>query len=197
MPEYNWVDGTVPTASDLNAGVRDQVITTCLSSGRPAGTIGQKIFETDTLLEYTHNGTGWVLTGGVGAWVSYTPALVQSSALTKTVTYAKSWKLGRQVTFTVKLAPTSSGTANNPVTVSLPFMAASSGFLIPGTGMITDASGPSNKSGPVYLLSTTTVAIVDGTQAVNVLLGQTGAVFADALVSGDGVQINGVYEAAA
>lgn len=46
----------------------------CTSSTRPASPFeGQTIYETDTDLSYTYNGSAWVQTGNVGSWTSYTP----------------------------------------------------------------------------------------------------------------------------
>ncbi len=88
MPVKTWATNDVPTASDLNTQYRDQVISTVTSGTRPSGTEGQVIYETDTDLLYIYNG-GWVRFGAGGGWTSYTPTLTQSSAVTKTVTYAK------------------------------------------------------------------------------------------------------------
>src|SRR6476659_5653960 len=98
MPVKTWATNDVVAASDLNTQFRDQVVSTVTSGTRPTGTEGQVIYETDTDLLYIYNG-GWVRFGASGAWTSWTPTLVQSSAVTKTVTYAKYEKIGRKVSF--------------------------------------------------------------------------------------------------
>ena len=195
MPVKTWATNDVPTATDLNTQYRDQVISTVTSGTRPAGTEGQVIYETDTDLLYIYNG-GWVRFGAGGGWTSYTPTLTQSSAVTKTVTYAKYEKIGRLVHVQVVLSVTGTGAANAKVTVSLPFTAASAagGF---GTGYIADSSsGSPYTAGIVNLDSVTTMALLDATAATGVAyLGLTGSAFAAALASGDTVQMGCTYEA--
>ncbi len=192
MPVKTWATNDVPTASDLNTHYRDQVISTVTSGTRPSGTEGQMIYETDTDLCYIYNG-GWVRFGAGGGWTSYTPTLTQSSAVTKTVTYAKYEKIGRLVICQVLLNVTGTGAANNSVTISLPFTAASSN-IDTGSGHIFDSSAGTNNPGIAFTSSTTTVALVDATAATGATLGVTGAVFSAALASGDAVLFNIMYE---
>jgi hypothetical protein len=61
MPLYTFVDNAVPSSSIWNANHRDQVITQCLSTGRPAAPVtGQHIIQTDNGLFLRWNGTAWV-----------------------------------------------------------------------------------------------------------------------------------------
>jgi hypothetical protein len=130
------------------------------------------------------------------AFTSYTPTLTQSSAVTKTVTYAKYQQFGKFVICNVVLTASGAGTGNAKVTVSLPVTAAANQQAI-GSGFIVDASVPNNNPGIAILDSTTTVAFVDATQATGaVRLGQTGAVFSAALASSDVVSFCISYEAA-
>jgi hypothetical protein len=195
VPNYTAVDGVGLTASTYNANVRDQVITTCLSSARPTGTIGQKIFETDTLLEYTYSGSGWVQTGGLGAWTTYTPVLTQSGAVAKTVTYAKYIKLGRLCIVNMRLDVTGTGTANNVITVSAPFTAAYASTNTIGSGWFYNGN---IVPGIASQFTTTTFALWDATQVTATLhLGQTGTAFGSAVSSGQGISMSVTYETAA
>jgi hypothetical protein len=195
VPNYTAVDGVGLTASTYNANVRDQVITTCLSSARPTGTIGQKIFETDTLLEYTYSGSGWVQTGGLGAWTTYTPVLTQSGAVAKTVTYAKYIKLGRLCIVNMRLDVTGTGTANNVITVSAPFTAAYASTNTIGSGWV---YATNIFPGIASQYTTTSFALWDATQVTGVLhLGQAGTAVSGALGAGHGVSMHVAYETAA
>lgn len=60
MPDFSFTTGSVPTAANWNTNVRDQVITICLSSGRPSSPVtGRHIFETDTLKLRYYDGAAW------------------------------------------------------------------------------------------------------------------------------------------
>lgn len=132
-----------------------------------------------------------------GAWSTYVPVLVQSGAVTATVTRATYMRIGRTIHFQVNLAVTGTGSASNAVTVSLPVTAAASGFMIPGGGHIGDASTSTNYPGLTWLQSTTTVALFAAAVTSATLaypLGQTS--FTAALANGDAVTVAGTYEAA-
>lgn len=196
MPVKTWATNDVVTASDLNTQYRDQVISTVTSGTRPSGTEGQVIYETDTDLLYIYNG-GWVRFGASSGWTSFTPTLTQSSAVTKTVTYAKYEKIGRFVAMVVRLDVTGTGTANSAVTVSPPFTAAAANDIPLGTGYIYDASSGSPFAPAIVSFSTTTALhFIDTTASASVYLGQTGTIFSSALASGDVISISALYEAA-
>ena len=194
MPYTTFSDGSVLTASQVNTNFRDQVISQVTSGTRPSGVEGQMIYETDTDRLYVYSGSGWVEWAGIGGWASYTPTLTQSAAVTKTTTWATYMKLGRTVFLNGRLDVTGAGTANNVVTVSLPFTAARSSGTI-GSGDLYDASAGTHNPGITYLASTTTLQFLDSTQPlVNLVLGQTGSAFAAAFASGDIVFFSAVYE---
>jgi hypothetical protein len=195
MPQKTWATNDVPTASDFNTQFRDQVVTTCTSGTRPAGTEGQLIYETDTDLLYIYNG-GWVRFGSSAGWTSYTPTLTQSGAVTKTVTYAKYEKVGRMVTCDVRLDVTGTGTGNNAISITLPFTASANGLWV-GQGVVYDASVTTIYPGLVALTSTTVAALTDAAAitTVNLFLGQTGTSMTAALASGDALAMGFTYEA--
>lgn len=128
----------------------------------------------------------------LGIWTSYTPSLVQSGTVTKTVTYGRYIKLGRLVIFQVLLAVTGSGSSATKVTVALPATAAQAGNMEVGVGSIYDASATTAYGGRVVLDTTGTAAMspVAGGSYLGV------ATFTQALASGDSVSMLGVYESA-
>ncbi len=133
---------------------------------------------------------------GAPAWTAYTPTLVQSGTVTKTVTYAKYTQVGKTVTAQIVLAAAGAGTANAKVTVTLPVTAATMQSQPIGTGYISDASVVFTYPGLAVMDSTTTVAMLDSSQQTAVRSGQTGATFSAALASGDSIGLFLVYEAA-
>jgi hypothetical protein len=173
----------------------------CTSTTRPSGaslSVGNKIFETDTMQELTWMGASWLVTATLGAWSTYTPTLTQSGTVTATITRATWARYGRTIHFQVSLNVTGNGAANNFVTVSLPVAASASGFIVPGGGYLTDAApGPANYAGITYLATATTAGLQSTNSTALGLLGGAGTPFAAALAPGDGYSISGTYEAAA
>jgi hypothetical protein len=132
----NWIE-----ISDFDYAPSNTV---CTSSTRPTSNLfaGQKIFETDTNKEFTYSGTGWVQTNTLDGFLSYTPTLTQSVAVSKTITYARYFQFNKLVFVNFQLVVTSAGTASNQIKVSLPVTAASYDniFTGVGTGSLYDAS---------------------------------------------------------
>ena len=197
MPNYTAADGVSLAASVYNANVRDQVITTCTSATRPAGTEGQFIYETDTDLIYVYNGTVWTQFGSNSAWTNYTPNLSQSGSLTFTGT-GRHFKIGRCCVVNMRLDVTSAGVATNPVIITMPFTANAGSEIPCGTGWVYDSSTVTIYQGISVSNTTANFKLFDTTQATGVVhLGQTGTAFALALASGDAVGLHAVYETAA
>lgn len=197
MPYTTKADGDGINASFWNANVRDQVISTVVHAGIPAGTEGQFAYETDTDKLFGFDGATWVEILKFGASNTWTPNITQSATCTFTTTYSGYYKIGRIVICWGAFAITSAGTANNSVLVSTPVTAASSGTMLAGGAWVVDASVPSRYPAIPNLNSTGAFRMVDSTQATNnVYSGQTGAAFSAALASGDTVGISAVYESA-
>lgn len=78
--------------------------------------------------------------GGIGAWTSFTPTLVQGAAVGKTVAQASYMKIGRLVVANYYLSVSGAGTAGAVVQLGLPFTSGSVGFAGVGSGMIFDSS---------------------------------------------------------
>ena len=141
------------------------------------------------------NASSTVLVHGVninGQWASYTPTLTQSGTVTKTVTYSRYQRIGRLIRFQCYLAVTASGTANNPITVSLPETAAQASLPV-GTMYWYDASAGVNFINPAWLASTTTAGgLIHGAATQ---IGQTQAGWPNQLASGDAILFDITYEA--
>jgi hypothetical protein len=138
--------------------------------------------------------TNTYLSGEGGAWSTWTPTLSQSGTVTCTVTHAKYARYGRFIVFYTALTATGTGTGAAAVTLSLPTAAASSGHVIPGGGLLFDATANLNYPGVSYLSSTTAVALVPTTAPGNGVIGIVE--FTAALANGDLIQMSGAYEAA-
>lgn len=124
-------------------------------------------------------------------WTSYTPSLQQGGNVSKTVTYARYFKLGRLVVAEVYLQVTGSGSSSTAIEVGLPETAAQS-IVSVGTFRVYDASVPTNRTGIAVLANTGEVSgLMDN---VTNYMGAAG--FTAALASGDSVIVNVTYEAA-
>ena len=165
----------------------------------------------DTLAVKTVGADGTVLmadaasAGGVkwnsGALGSWTPVVVQSNTPTLTVASSSSSRIGRMIFFDAVVNLTSSGTAGNNVTISLPVAAKTyDGHSTIGFGHLTQTGGAKRYQFEMIPASATTAKfhVKDGAGSgttEGIYLGVTQ--FTAALVSGDVISIHGHYEAAA
>lgn len=133
----------------------------CTSATRPTGVEGLAIYETDTDLEYTYNGTSWIPTARLGAPATWTPTLNQSGAVSKTTNIANYWKLGRRVEGEVHMTCSGAGGGASDITVGMPDTMVYSGSpsVVIGSGMVFDASVSTFYSGVLIAASTTTAII--------------------------------------
>lgn len=145
-----------------------------------------------------YTGSAWETIGAPAdpTWTSYTPTLVQSGAVTKTVTYAKYIQIGKLVIVAVNLAVTGPGTASNAVVIGLPVNAASTSIArAAGTGSIYDSSVGLVYGGVADFYGTNnTIRLWPTSADSGDVLGA--AAFTAALASGDAVTLNVMYEAA-
>ena len=127
-----------------------------------------------------------------GAWTSYTPTLAQgaSTNIAKTVIYAKYLSIGKLIIAQVYLQATAGGTAGSAITVSLPVVAASFGFVV-GSGFFYDAS-VTGYPAVVYLNSTTNLSVVRADAAG---VGEIGSDTNIAVASSDILRVSAMYEA--
>jgi hypothetical protein len=193
VPDSNLADIGVLTSSFYNTYIREQVIVTCTSATRPTGVEGRRIYETDTDLEYVHNGTSWILVGGVDGWTSFTPQIDQGvTNIAKTVTYSK-WMRGprRTITFSFSLALTAGGTGGSAVSITLP-VAAASATSVQGAGSVYDASTATRYVVQLKAPSTTTISFYPSQASPN----PWGIAPSLALASADDLSGSVTYEAA-
>lgn len=134
-----FIPGAVLTASQMNQ-VAQQVVVTCTSTTRPSSPPeGMTIYETDTDCLTTFDGTNWVRTSAVTttAVQTWTPVVTQSGTVSHTANEARYVRNGCVVSAWASLTMGASGTANNPVVVTLPVTG--SGHLsnsIVGSGVV-------------------------------------------------------------
>lgn len=131
------------------------------------------------------------------AWTSYTPTVAQGGAsnISKTVHYAKYEQVGKTVRVQVYVVITGGGSADNPITVTLPVAAAASGavtWLTIGNGYVWNNSGPLSHGTHAILNTTTTVAFFTTIS----LIGTTASGFGEALANNDAISFTVQYEAA-
>jgi hypothetical protein len=137
---------------------------------------------------------------GYGAWMTYIPALTQTSTPSQTINQASYTQVGRIVVASVQVTVTGVGAqinalirANLPVTSAT---AAGQGAI--GRGYLYDASTATWHTFIVIMETTTTVAFIRSSGAVNPTpwLGSPGSGFTAALAPGDVFSFTVAYEAA-
>ena len=84
MADFSFVAGEIPTATQWNARVRDQLVISCTSSTRPATPVDSLIIHetnTRTLLEWISATSSWCAIGTTGRWTSSSrPAISATDA---------------------------------------------------------------------------------------------------------------------
>lgn len=125
------------------------------------------------------------------AWTSWTPTLVQSSAVTKTVTAGTYVQVGKLVIANFYLTVTGTGSAGSSVTVGLPVASKTTNLNI-GGGSIFDSSANTAYSGQWFNTTTTTVILVGDWSAQN----SWGIAPSIALAVNDLIRGTVIYEAA-
>jgi len=106
--------------------------------------------------------------GLYGAWtsISGTITVTQGSALTKTVTVARTRKRGKETQFEISLTNFSAGTGANKIVIGgLGFTAQANGFLGVGGARLTDTSAATSYDGSCMLDSGSNNTLVIGLAA--------------------------------
>lgn len=131
---------------------------------------------------------------GSGAFPTYTPTLVQSGAVTKTMSPAAYIKIGRLVVGYIRLLVTGTGTGSTEVRAGIPVAAAAGSTQPCGIGYIYDSSAGLHYKGMLSLDNANYFTYM-GTGDTGV--GRLGAsVFTAALASSDQVAALFAYESA-
>ena len=176
----------------------------CTSTTRPASPFkGQTIYEGDTDLSYTYNGSSWVQTGNsTGAWTSFTPTVTGYSSLNLTNGNAtidgKYTRIGRTICFRARWvfgSTTSFNATNGYFFLGLPVTAASS--LNAGlSASILDSGIAHYPVVPLIPDSSTSALAIGGiyTNGTYATFAQPTAMFTWGI--GDTIYWGGVYEAA-
>lgn len=155
MPLYTFVDNAVPTSSQWNSNVRDQVVTQCTSGTRPGTPVeGQYIYETDTDRTLVYSGSAWIIMSEPTQ--SWTPSVTQGVGVTSTVSRAWSRRSNGLWIAQAVITLTSAGTLGSGITMTLPYTMVNAND-IGGTFRYTD-TGTSVYTG-VAVTNTTTACI--------------------------------------
>jgi hypothetical protein len=159
VPLYTFVDNAVPTSSEWNSNVRDQVVTQCTSATRPASPVeGQCIFETDTGRLLYYSGAAWVIiTEPRQTW---TPTITQSGTVAGTVN--RGWYRRENGLFEARLkwTATAAGTASNAIVVTLPVTMLDTNDVSSDFQYFDTGAGTPNYVGRCSPTSTSTVQLV-------------------------------------
>lgn len=100
-----------------------------------------------------------MLANGTGAWTTFTPNVNQSAFVSKTVVYSRAFKAGRFVAGSCAFTISSTGTVSQPITVGVPFTAATAGNIPVGNGY--HYNGSINIPFTVVLSTTGTFAMIN------------------------------------
>lgn len=131
------------------------------------------------------------------AFTAYAPLLTQTVTVASTVVYARHTRAGRLIHTQAYLNAAASGTANSPIRVALPVVAAEAGLPC-GHIYWYDASAGVNFVVPAWLATTGTAGgLLNGSASQ---LGQTatvgGITYPNQVAAGDSILIDIRYEAA-
>lgn len=124
---------------------------------------------------------------------TWTPAVTQGVAVTTSNIRSTYFRCGRLIVATFRVSCTSTGTAANPVGMTIPVTAAANGPVI-GSGDILDSSAPSVNELNILLISTTGVDFRSTAPSAD---NRFGVAIAVTLASGDTLSGTFTYEAAA
>ncbi len=149
---------------------------------------GAVLSESDINAFLMHEGNGWT---------TYTPTLVQSGAVAKTVTRAAYARSSRLIHVRFNLAVTGAGSATFPILVGTPTTAITGvdGNDVVGIGFVRDASANIKYRGEIVFQSTTAVQFLTLHSTTDGFLGNVD--MTAALASGDLVTGSFFYESAA
>lgn len=161
MGYKTWNTGEKVTAANMNAEVRDQVVSQVTSSTRPGSPVeGQMIVETDTDLVQIYTGAAWKRALDFGAFTNWTPSIISSG--TQPVLGTGSSTLGRYVQlgnlviawFTIQWGSSGVNAGSGIYGFNMPVLA-NDGSQVVGQLWMTDNSTGFGKHGVLLDTSTT------------------------------------------
>lgn len=164
---------------------------------KPAGRV---IFNTTSSKAQIYDGADWwdlvhnlTLSTEISfGWSTYTPTLIQSGAVAKTVSYASYTRIGaRTILASFELAVTGAGTSGQPIYVGLP-VDCIAGTTAVGSAVIFDASGSTHYEGMLQVAPAASSAGLI-TTGYGTFAGQSPAF---ALASGDNVRGTLMFQSA-
>jgi hypothetical protein len=164
-------------------------------------TAGDLFYETDTDKLWAYNGTSWVEMGRTGVWTDFTPVFVQGATPGMTSFFSRWTRFGRTIHWQCKASFNGSptGTANNVVLVTLPFVTVSADFRVIGIADFYDGSQAKKAVCEAEMYgSNGTLSFNPCAQYTDQRLGVTGdGLGGPAIASGDQLTLAVTYEAAA
>lgn len=176
MPYLTISTDMVPSAAQMNANWRDQVVTQCTNATRPTGVDGMLISVTDLDTVEVWDGSAWkVLCRYAADWVSFTPTLTATTTSptlgTGSSAVGRYQRVGNTVNYAAKITFGSSGvvagsgsylfslplgadlTLNVPIGRAIVYDSSANthyvGAHFPDTQMVTHASTVVTNSAPI------------------------------------------------
>ena len=184
---------SIVTVAELNG--LGHVVT---SGTRPSGAEvyeGRRIYETDTSMWQSYDGSAWSPIGPVdGALTDWTPTVDQgaSTNIGKSSTYAKVSRVGRQIQATFRVVFNASGTAGSAIVVSLPVAAAAtSNITAIGSGVFITSGAFYNPLIAIIGVTSSRMQFVIADTATNAYFGT-----AETIASGEILTATIAYESA-
>ena len=184
---------SIVTVAELNG--LGHVVT---SGTRPSGAEvyeGRRIYETDTSMWQSYDGSAWSPIGPVdGALTDWTPTVDQgaSTNIGKSSTYAKVSRVGRQIQATFRVVFNASGTDGSAIVVSLPVAAAAtSNITAIGSGVFITSIGFYNPLIAIIGVTSSRMQFVIADTATNAYFGT-----AETIASGEILTATIAYESA-
>ena len=184
---------SIVTVAELNG--LGHVVT---SGTRPSGVEvyeGRRIYETDTSMWQSYDGSAWSPIGPVdGALTDWTPTVDQgaSTNIGKSSTYAKVSRVGRQIQATFRVVFNASGTAGSAIVVSLPVAAAAtSNITAIGSGVFITSGAFYNPLIAIIGVTSSRMQFVIADTATNAYFGT-----AETIASGEILTATIAYESA-
>lgn len=204
MGYKDFTAGEVLTANDVDQYLMNQ--TTMAFSTFAAGTAaigtatdGMSIYDQTTKIQYRYNGSSWLQTSSLGAWIAWTPTITGTYTLgTGGVDDFWYQQNGKTVNYRISITFGSGASLSN-ATFTLPVAASPNMITRDVIGTLTAFDSSASNSFPgVVILNAGVLAPRSVTSSTNTILATIGATspFGAAWASGDILTMSGTYESA-